>query len=111
MTANDLFQLFVGEIGIPRREFLYDICFWEARRIIRGYRNRYRDMWTAMRWHAFNLMSAMPYCDLQKAGIRNPTDLMKFEWDKRMPDRELSDEEIAESEELLKLYKNEKPAP
>jgi hypothetical protein len=56
-------------------------------------------------------MSAMPYCDLQKAGIRNPTDLMKFEWDKRMPDRELSDEEIAESEELLKLYKNEKPAP
>ena len=30
----------MGEIGIPRREFLYDIRFWEVRRIIRGYRNR-----------------------------------------------------------------------
>jgi len=30
----------VGEIGIPRREFLYDIRFWEVRRIIRGYRQR-----------------------------------------------------------------------
>jgi hypothetical protein len=32
--------LFVGEIGIPRREFLYDLKFWEVRRIIRGYRKR-----------------------------------------------------------------------
>jgi len=30
----------VGEIGIPRHEFLYDLRFWEVRRIIRGYRNR-----------------------------------------------------------------------
>lgn len=30
----------MGEIGIPRREFLYDIKFWEVRRIIRGYRQR-----------------------------------------------------------------------
>ena len=32
----------MGEIGISRREFLYDIRFWEARRIIRGYRKRGR---------------------------------------------------------------------
>ena len=30
----------MGEIGIPRREFLYDIRLWEVRRIIRGYRRR-----------------------------------------------------------------------
>ena len=30
----------MGEIGIPRREFLYDLKFWEVRRIIRGYRKR-----------------------------------------------------------------------
>ena len=30
----------MGEIGIPRREFLYDITFWEVLRIIRGYRRR-----------------------------------------------------------------------
>ena len=34
--------MLVGEIGIQRREFLYDIRFWEVRRIIRGYRNRDR---------------------------------------------------------------------
>ena len=32
--------MFVGEIGMPRGEFLYDIRAWEARRIIRGYRKR-----------------------------------------------------------------------
>ena len=32
----------MGEIGIQRREFLYDLRFWEVRRIIRGYRNRDR---------------------------------------------------------------------
>lgn len=32
----------MGEIGIPRREFLYDIRFWEVRRIFRGYRKRNR---------------------------------------------------------------------
>lgn len=32
----------MGEIGISRREFLYDIRFWEVRRIIRGYRQRDR---------------------------------------------------------------------
>ena len=30
----------MGEIGIPRREFLYDLRLWEVRRIIRGYRRR-----------------------------------------------------------------------
>ena len=32
----------MGEIGISRKEFLYDIRFWEVRRIIRGYRKRGR---------------------------------------------------------------------
>ena len=32
--------MLVGEIGMPRREFLYEIQFWEVRRIIKGYRKR-----------------------------------------------------------------------
>ena len=32
----------MGEIGITRHDFLYDIQFWEVRRIIRGYRKRNR---------------------------------------------------------------------
>lgn len=30
----------MGEIGIPRRDFLYDLRYWETLRIIRGYRRR-----------------------------------------------------------------------
>lgn len=30
----------MGEIGIPRHDFLYDLRFWEVRRIIHGYRRR-----------------------------------------------------------------------
>ena len=30
----------MGEIGISRQEFLYEMKFWEARRIIKGYRRR-----------------------------------------------------------------------
>lgn len=42
MNASDYLELFVGEIGIHRREFLYDITYAEALRIVRGYRRRGR---------------------------------------------------------------------
>ena len=32
----------MGEIGISRREFLYEVRFWEVRRIIADYRKRDR---------------------------------------------------------------------
>ena len=87
--------MFVGEIGFPRKEFLYEIAFWEARAILKGYRNRYRDLWSVIRWHAYNVMSAMPYCDLQKAGVYSPTDLMKLPWDNEGERDDIpSDEEI-----------------
>lgn len=34
--------MLVGEIGITRREFLYDLRFWEVDCIIKGYRRRNR---------------------------------------------------------------------
>lgn len=42
MTAHDIYELVVGEIGVHRNTFLYDLVFWEVRRIIRGYRRRDR---------------------------------------------------------------------
>lgn len=30
----------MGEIGIPRREFLYEVSYWEVVRIVKGYRRR-----------------------------------------------------------------------
>lgn len=49
----------MGEIGIPRREFLYDLRFWEVRRIVRGYRNRDRLKHQLMAECAFSAMFAM----------------------------------------------------
>ena len=93
---------------MPRREFLYDIEFWEARRILRGYSKRGRDLWSVMRWHAYNIMSAIPYCDLKKAGIHSPTDLIKFPWDEGSERDDLpSDEEINEIRRQL-IEENEK---
>ena len=89
--------MFVGEIGIQRREFLYEIKFWEARRILRGYNRRERGMWSATRWQTYYLMS-VSMADLKKAGINGPTDLIKFPWEKETADTTdlPSDEEIAE---------------
>lgn len=49
----------MGEIGIQRREFLYDLRFWEVRRIVRGYRNRDRLKHQLMAECAFAAMFAM----------------------------------------------------
>ena len=49
----------MGEIGIPRREFLYDLRFWEVRRIIRGYRQRDRLTHQLLAECAFAAMFAM----------------------------------------------------
>ena len=107
--------MFVGEIGIPRKEFLYDICFWEARRILRGYRNRYRDMWSALRWHAYRIMGAMPYVDLPKSGIHRPTDLIKFPWDNETVQVTEADapteEDVEEMKELLRTMKEGSDTP
>ena len=35
-----MYELLVGEIGIPHHTFLYELKFWQVRRIIRGYRRR-----------------------------------------------------------------------
>lgn len=70
----------MGEIGINRREFLYDLPLWEARRIIRGYRQRQRVAWEQTRWQTFWLLHN-GMLDCRKAGIISPTDLIRFPWD------------------------------
>ena len=49
----------MGEIGIPRREFLYDLRFWEVRRIVRGYRQRDRLKHQLIAECAYNAMYSM----------------------------------------------------
>lgn len=90
----------MGEIGLPRREFLYDILFWETRRIARGYNKRYRNMWSAARWGTYNIMAAWNGKGLSEAGIHGPADLLQFPWDKE-PTPPLNDEDRAELQALM----------
>ena len=70
----------MGEIGIPRREYLYDLASWEIMLIVRGYIRRSRDLWSATRWQTYNLM-CVSMADIKKAGIHSPTDLIRFPWE------------------------------
>lgn len=92
--------MFVGEIGIPRREFLYDLNFQEVKLIIRGYRRRERTTWEQVRWQTFWLLHN-GMTDLKKAGINAATDLVKFPWDDE--DVELpSDQEVDDMLDLMR---------
>lgn len=73
---------FVGEIGIPRREYLYELDYLDMVQIERGYERRHRHAWSIGRWQTFHLMAA--FCggkNLQESGIHTPTDLIRFPWD------------------------------
>lgn len=73
---------FVGEIGIPRREYLYELDYLDMVQIERGYERRHRHAWSIGRWETFHLMAA--FCggeNLQKSGIHSPVDLIRFPWD------------------------------
>jgi len=86
----------VGEIGFPRREFLHDLQWWEVHSIIRGFNRRIRHPWSMTRWQTYQLMSA--FCggeSMRKVGIHNPTDLIKFTWEREAPPP-VSQEEIAQ---------------
>lgn len=96
----------MGEIGTPRREYLYELKFWEILLISRGYQRRHRDLWSASRWQTYNLMTAQVGSDnMKKSGINSPTDLIRFPWD---TDRALpiSQEEIDELQKEIDYFNN-----
>lgn len=59
---------------------MYDMQLWQLRLVVKGYYRRSREMWGAIRWQTYNLMS-VSMADLKKAGIYKPTDLLKFPWE------------------------------
>lgn len=58
MTAYDYYQLFVGEIGMSRHEFLYEVDAWEANLINEGYLRRNALFYQLLRINAW----ASAYC-------------------------------------------------
>jgi len=97
----------VGEIGIPRSEYLYELSYWEILLITRGYSRRSREIWSAIRWSTFNLMS-VSMADLKKAGIRSPKDLLPFPWDSI--DEDADDQPTAETVAQLRQLMAEENA-
>lgn len=76
----------VGEVGLPRREYLYDLTYCDIVLILRGYEQRHRHLWSATRWQTFYLMSAQVGSDgMRKANLNRPTDLIQFPWERDTP--------------------------
>ena len=61
MSAHDYYMVVVGEMEC---HWFREGLKWEIRAF--GY-NRGKE---ATRWHTYNIMAAIPYCDLDKAGIK-----------------------------------------
>ena len=95
----------MGEIGIPRREFLYDIRYWEARRIVRGYRRRHVLQ--------YQLLATCAYASLYS--MRDPqgrtaADLFPslFKEDEESAPPPISDEDRKELEQLIASINSER---
>lgn len=101
-----MYGVVVGEIGIDRRTFLYEMELWEVQEVMKGYRRRSRDLWSAVRWMTFNVMGVMPYFDMRKAGLYKPTDLISFPWDKE-PGEEMSEEDVDELRKMMREMRGE----
>lgn len=90
----------MGEIGFPRREFLYDLVWWEVRSIIRGYNARHHHGWEQARLVAYNAH----YCMGSKETPPTVTEWIKFPWEKSaesgstMP----TDDEVERLRQLLR---------
>jgi hypothetical protein len=92
ITANDIYQLIVGEIGISRHEFLYELRFWEVDRIIRGYRRRNILHYQLQRMNIWASMFCMGNPEKKK-----PEDIFHLYFDDEL-DNELDDTALTEED-------------
>lgn len=84
----------MGEIGINRREYLYELNYVDILLIIRGYQRRQHSGWEQARLIAYNARFCM--------GANNPPtplEWLPFPWEREpLP----TDDEINELRELIK---------
>ena len=94
--------MLVGEIGIDRRAFLYDLRYWEVLRIIKGYRRR--------DWLKLQLMAECTYAAMY--AMRDPKgmtpqkmfpELFKVEDEPEAPT--ITEQEAKEMQELMDNFK------
>ena len=94
--------MLVGEIGIDRRAFLYDLRYWEVLRIIKGYRRR--------DWLKLQLMAECTYAAMY--AMRDPKgmtpqkmfpELFKVEDEPEAPT--ITEQDAKDMQDLMANYK------
>ena len=93
----------MGEIGIPRREFLYDIRFWEVRRIVRGYRQRDRLKHQMMAECVYAATYAMR--DPQGRRVEDMFPML-FDDDDNDDEPPISEEDVADMQAMMEAFNN-----
>jgi len=102
MSAHDVYEKVVGEIGYNRNEFLLQLRWWEILSIVDGYHARQHGLWESARLNAFLVMSAT--ADLRKAGVTSDRALVRFPWedDDVEPGDQPSDEDVERLREMIR---------
>ena len=91
--------MLVGEIGVHRETFLYDMRYWEILAITRGYFRRYHPMYDAARLIAHQTHYCMGVPKGQSA--KTPREWLPFSWE-QTEGREISDLPSADEIERLR---------
>ncbi len=86
--------MLVGEIGVDRRTFLYEMSFWEIKRVVRGYGSRLAKKISNTRMLAYLITAYNGMTDLKKAGVYNIHDFYPLPWDDLAQDEQPTTEEI-----------------
>ncbi len=94
----------MGEIGIDRKEFLYELDYIDILMIGRGYDRKIYHEWSRTRWQTFHMMLAFAGSKaLHSNRIYSPADLMPLPWDKQAEEKQyLSDDEVKELQNDMK---------
>ena len=101
LTACQQYTLLVGEIGIPRNEFLYVLKLWEINAIVKGDRRRNREHWEMSRHLGLTI------CNVMGAKIDSAHDYLPLPWDDITTKKELTEEDVNELMELMRKENEE----
>lgn len=92
--------MLVGEVGVQRKEYLYELKFWEIKLIIRGYLRRQHHGWEQARLVAYCAAHAF------HGGKNNPTmdKWLTFAWEKDNVPADLPTEE--EVDDMISMIRD-----
>ena len=97
--------MFVGEIGLPRREYLYDLAFSELLLIKRGYFRRFHLQWETTRLIAHQVHYCMGVAPGESP--KTPSEWLTFPWEQNDDGEPADLPSEAEVERLRQIMREE----